>query len=326
MTTCKRRVPHEPAVTPGKSWSTLVKTQSFLTAAKPGAEAPLEWVVLNGRDEQDRKWLATQSELDEAIKPLVSDPPTHSERVHHGSAMVLTLVRSADVAGEVLLGLSVVIEPSRVVTVCYGTDAIVDEAVARQAGGGLPASTSRVLALLVTALVKPLEPEITRLADRIDALEDAAMKESDDRMDDAVVLLGRQALHLRRYLAPMHDELSYLALNPDELPGPAEPKYLRRAAESPARLVSALDSSHRRVLLVLDQLGRRDGSRLERSIQKLTLVATVFLPLTFITGLLGVNVPGIPGAHNPFAFWVLCLILVGVAVAAVFLIRRRKWM
>jgi zinc transporter len=303
-----------------------VKTQSFPTAAKPGADAPLGWIVLNGRDAQDQAWIERESQFDDAIKVIVSEAPTHNERVHHGDTIVLTLVRTEGATGDALVGLRIVIEASRVVTVCYGTDAIVDEAVARQAGGGLPASISRVLALLVTSLVKPLEPEITRLADRIDALEDEAMKESDDRMDDAVVLLARQALDLRRYLAPMHDELSYLALNADELPGVAEPKYLRRAAESLARLVSALDSSHRRVLLVLDQLSKRDGSRLERSIHKLTLVATVFLPLTFITGLLGVNVPGIPGAHNPFAFWVLCAVLIGVAAGAILLIRRRKWM
>jgi zinc transporter len=303
-----------------------VKTRLFPTAAKPGADATLEWVVLNGRDAQDREWLATRSGLDDAVKALVSDPPTHSERVHHGSAMVLTMVGPADATGEVLVGLSVVIEPGRVVTVCYGTDSIADDALARQEGGGLSAGISRVLALLVTSLVKPLEAEVMRLADRLDALEEAAMKENDDRIDDDVVLIGQQVLGLRRYLAPMNAEFSFLALDPDELPGTAEPKYLRRAAESLSRLVGALDSAHGRVMLILNQLRNRDGARLERSIHKLTLVATVFLPLTFITGLLGVNVPGIPGAHNPFAFWVLCAILVGVAVAAVFLIRGRKWM
>jgi zinc transporter len=286
----------------------------------------LEWIVLNGRDEKDRKWLATQGGLDETVKALVSDPPRRSERVHHGAAMVLTLVRPVDVTCEDLMGLRIVIEPNRVVTVGYGADWTVDDALARQVAGGLPASVSRVLALLVTSLVKPLESEIMRLADRLDTLEESAMKENDDRIDDDVVLVGQQILGLRRYLAPMNDEFSFLVLDPDELPGVAESKYLRRAAQSLSRWVGALDSAHGRVTLILNQLANRDGSRLERSMHKLTLVATVFLPLTFITGLLGVNVPGIPGAHNPFAFWLLCVFLTGVAVGAVLLIRRGKWM
>jgi zinc transporter len=219
-----------------------------------------------------------------------------------------------------------VIDTHRLVTVCYGTDAIVEEALDRQTTGSVPAGISRILSLLVAALIRPLDSEITLLSDRIDALEDQAMKASEDGMDDAVVLIGRRALSLRRYLAPMHDEVSYLALNPDELPGSVEAKSLRRAAESLARLVSALDSSHNRVLLILDQLKNRDVSRQARSMHKLTLVATVFLPLTFITGLLGINVAGIPDAHNPLGFWVVCGILLGVAVLAILLIRWRKWM
>ena len=59
---------------------------------------------------------------------------------------------------------------------------------------------------------------------------------------------------------------------------------------------------------------------------KLTLVATVFLPLSFITGLLGINVAGVPGTHDPFAFWVVVAVLVAVAVGAILLIRWKKWM
>jgi zinc transporter len=52
----------------------------------------------------------------------------------------------------------------------------------------------------------------------------------------------------------------------------------------------------------------------------------VFLPLTFITGLLGINVAGIPDAHDPLAFWLVCGCLFAVAALAVFVIRWRRWM
>jgi len=304
-----------------------VKTRSFEPTDKSGADSlPLEWIVVDGRDDADRAWIDTQSRFDDAVRAIVSKPPTHNERLHLGARIVLTLVRTDDTSGDELAGLSIVIEAHRVVTVCYGTDAIVEAALERQAGGSAPAGISRVLALLVTALVKPLEPEITRLSDKIDELEDAAMKQSDDALNDQVVLLGRQVLGLRRYLVPMHDELSFLALNPDELPGNADPRNLRRAAESLARLVSSLNSSHNRVQLILSQLRSHIESRQSRSMHKLSLVATVFLPLSFITGLLGINVAGIPDSHDPLGFWVVCGFLLGVAVASILFIRWRKWM
>lgn len=304
-----------------------MKTHSFAPAEQSDADLlPLEWVVLDGRDDEDRAWVDTQSRFDDAVKAVVSKPPTHNERLHLGAAIVLTLVRTDAASGDELAGLRIVIEARRVVTVCYGTDAIVEEALERQARGSAPAGIARVLALLVTALIKPLEPEITRLSDRIDALEDAAMNERDDDLGDQVVLLGRQVLSLRRYLVPMHDELSFLAINPDELPGNADPRNLRRAAESLARLVSSLNSSHNRVQLILSQLKSHVESRQSRSMHKLSLVATVFLPLGFITGLLGINVAGIPDSHDPLGFWVVCGFLLGVAVASILFIRWRKWM
>ena len=302
---------------------------AFAPTTRQGPGSPgLVWVVLDGHDATDQAWLASQSGLDDAVKEIVAKPPTRSDRVHLATAIVLTLVRKADGGNQRLAGLEIVVEPHRIVTVCYGIGDLVDEALERQVRSVAPIGTGRVLALLVAALVKPLEEEVTRLSDRIDGLEDAAMKESGDAdgMDDTVVLVGRHVLDLRRYLAPIHDELAYLALNPDELPGQADPSHLRRAAESLARLVTALDQSNNRVLLILNQLRNRDASRQTRSMHKLTLVATVFLPLSFITGLLGINVAGIPEAHYPYAFWVVCGVLLAVAVAAILLIRWRRWM
>ena len=55
---------------------------------------------------------------------------------------------------------------------------------------------------------------------------------------------------------------------------------------------------------------------------RLTLVATVFLPATFVTGLLGINVAGIPGTHDPYAFWLVCLFLILVAIVSSVIVAR----
>ena len=151
------------------------------------------------------------------------------------------------------------------------------------------------------------------------------MLESDEELDDLVVMLGRRVLSIRRYLIPLRDELSFLAFNPDELPGGTTSKDLRRTEEYLNQLLSSLDSSHQRVMLTLSQLRNRDENRLSRSMHKLTLVATVFLPLTFITGLLGINVAGILDARDPMAFWLVCVLLLAVAIFAVAIIRWTKW-
>ena len=124
----------------------------------------------------------------------------------------------------------------------------------------------------------------------------------------------------------MAAELTFLSLNPHELPGVADVKYLRREAEYIGRLVAAIETIHHRVNLLLNYLRNRDEQKIGRSMHKLALVATVFLPLTFITGLLGINVGGIPDAHDPHAYWLVCLFLTIIAVMAIVVIKWKRWM
>lgn len=293
----------------------------------PGAAQALECLVLDGRTEADRGWLKTESGLEETVKELMCAAPTRNGSARPGSSIVLSLVRTEDNTNDGgLIGVNALIETNRLVTVCFGPGPLIEDALVRYAERDGRGGASRLLAVIVTALVRPLESEIARIADTIDDLEDKAMLEADEGPDNSVMLVARRVITLRRYLIPMRDELSFLAFNPDELPGVTEPRYLNRAAGYPGRLISTLDSCHQRVTLILDQLRQRDDGRMNRSMHKLTLVGTVFLPLSFVTGLLGINVAGIPGGHDPFAFWLVCGFLLAVAVSAIVVIRWRKWL
>ncbi|USN98292.1 MAG: hypothetical protein H6810_08900 [Phycisphaeraceae bacterium] len=58
----------------------------------------------------------------------------------------------------------------------------------------------------------------------------------------------------------------------------------------------------------------------------LTLFAAVLLPLGLLTGLLGINVGGMPGANDPWAFWIVCVGLCVVAAGLVGLFRWLRWL
>ena len=296
------------------------------TSPSGDAVQPLECLILDGRNEADRDWIKTQSGLEEAVKETVSAAPERSGHTQAGVSIVLSLVRTEEANDDALIGVNILIQTDRLLAACFGAGALVENALARYAGQDGGGSASHLLAIIVNALVRPLEAEIARIADTIDQLEDKVMAGTDESLDDPVVLIARHVLSLRRYLVPMRDELSFLALNLDELPGLAEPRYLRRAAEYPGRLISGLDSAQQRVNLILDQLRKREDGRMGRAIYKLTIVGTVFLPLSFLTGLLGINVAGVPGEHDPVAFWLVCGFLIAVAICAIVVIRWRKWL
>lgn len=58
----------------------------------------------------------------------------------------------------------------------------------------------------------------------------------------------------------------------------------------------------------------------------LSLVAAVFLPLGFLTGLLGINLGGIPGSDNQSAFFVFVLILILLVAVQIVVFKKKKWL
>ena len=63
-----------------------------------------------------------------------------------------------------------------------------------------------------------------------------------------------------------------------------------------------------------------------RRLYILSLVTAVFLPMSFVTGLLGVNVGGVPAQDVDWAFWALITILLGGSLGAIWLFRRWRWL
>ena len=55
-------------------------------------------------------------------------------------------------------------------------------------------------------------------------------------------------------------------------------------------------------------------------------LSAIFLPLGFLTGLLGINVGGMPGADNPMAFWYVCGGLLVVVLLQLLILRRARWL
>ena len=90
------------------------------------------------------------------------------------------------------------------------------------------------------------------------------------------------------------------------------------------RYVEDLDESRERAAVTQEELAGRISDRMNKTMYMLAIVATVFLPLGLLTGLLGINVGGIPGTDNTYAFLIVCLMLVSLAFAELWFFIRRK--
>ena len=91
------------------------------------------------------------------------------------------------------------------------------------------------------------------------------------------------------------------------------------------KYIEDLDSARERAAVTQEELSSRLSEQMDKRMYLLSVVAVIFLPLTFLTGLLGINVEGIPGAKHEWAFFIVCSVLVGFLILMFSFFRHKRW-
>lgn len=182
-----------------------------------------------------------------------------------------------------------------------------------------------LVAAFARAISSQLDPEVAQLGDTLDDHE----SELDDsralyRLRSSIARIRSDSIAYRRFVAPNRDalvtlsELDFLWLAEEDR------LHIREAADRFARMTEELEAVRERSALLHEQLTDLRGEQMETRALLISIVAFIFLPLTFITGLLGMNVAGIPYATAPWAFWgvVGFCVVIGALVLAWFMWRH----
>ena len=167
---------------------------------------------------------------------------------------------------------------------------------------------------------------LSELDDRVDELEDEVLSAESYELRGKIGSLRRETISLRRYLAPQRDAVARLQNERVSWLDEITRVYLREIADRTTRYVEDLDSARDRAAVTQDELNSRLSERMNKTMYVLSIVAGIFLPLGLLTGLLGINVGGIPGTENSYAFLIVCAGLVLVAILQVALFKRMHWL
>ncbi|SOH94648.1 zinc transporter [Monaibacterium marinum] len=227
---------------------------------------------------------------------------------------------------EDMISLRLWVDPRRVVSLRKrDLRAVADLQDLVRAGRG-PDAPGAFLATLARLLTERMEPVLDELEDAVAAQEQAILDAPGPDLRREIAETRRRIIILRRYIAPQRDAMR--ALRDMDAPWlmAEDRRMLQETADRVMRHVEDLDMLRERAQVIRDELANVLSDRLNRNLYALAILSAVFLPLGFITGLLGVNVGGLPGVNTPWAFAVLCVSLVGMAVAIIWALRYRKWM
>jgi magnesium transporter len=201
----------------------------------------------------------------------------------------------------------------------------------KQATEGRAPALEPALALyrIVDALADSFFPELSKLDDRIDELENGVLKKPDEAQLEQVFRLKRRLVTWRKVITPERDLFARLATGIVSIPGmtPDAERYYRDVYDHLIRISDLVDSYRDLLTGAMDVYLSTVSNRLNDVMKRLTIVATIFMPLTFIVGFFGQNfawmVRTIMGFW-PF-FWLALVSEVVVVIAMVIWFRRRQW-
>lgn len=287
----------------------------------------LLWVHLDRRSPRVQTWLREHSGIDDIdVDALLSDetrPRAYRPRHEAGLLVILRGVNNQPGADpEDMVSIRIWVEKHRVLSFSSRPLAPVNDVLAMFGAAYSPCNAAEILASLATTMVARMEPAIDALRDALDALEE--LEEDGKAVDvDELLRIRRLGAALRRYLGPQKDV--FLSVNTLYLPwiAIADEEEWREATNTTFRYIEELDAIRERVAIINDGLNARAAARANRTFQAVTVVAAFFVPFTFVTGLFGMNVDGIPFAEHPHGF---AMMLGGLSLWALVQIMIFRWM
>jgi zinc transporter len=176
------------------------------------------------------------------------------------------------------------------------------------------------------AISKQLDPEVAALGDSLDDAESDLEPHQVYKLRGTIARIRSEAITYRRFVAPDRDALVTLAHLDFEWLAEEDRLHIREAADRFSRMTEELEAVRERAALLHEQLTDMRGEQMEVRALILSIVALIFLPLTFITGLLGMNVAGIPYAEEPWAFWAVVGACAAIALAISVYFARVHWL
>jgi magnesium transporter len=179
---------------------------------------------------------------------------------------------------------------------------------------------------IVDAMVDHYRPEVEKLEDRLEELEKAVFEQPTPALIRQILAEKRDVSTLKRILTPQRDVIARLARR-DFIDISTDLSFrFRDVYDHIVRLADDAAIFQDRITGILDAHLTNVSNRLNEVMKVLTVVSTIFMPLTLLSGLWGMNVvfPRFPG-EDSMQFWWIFGIMIAIVVSMLALFRRKKW-
>ena len=188
-----------------------------------------------------------------------------------------------------------------------------------------PKNSSEFIVTLTNNLTSRMENTISEMEERSSNLEESVLDSNNFEKRTEISTIRKEAISLRRYLSPQKDAISRLYHENISWIDEYKKNQLREINDQVIRYIEELDSIKDRIALTQEELSNKLNEQMNIRMYVLSVISAIFLPIGFLTGLLGINIGGIPGSENKDAFMIFIVFLLIIVSIQLYVFRKKKW-
>lgn len=298
--------------------------------------------LVNADEDYDYKWehidlsvaknaqnLNKNKDIPQYVKNALTSSETRpkAEVIGEGLLIILRgLNMNPDESEEDMISIRIWLTKHYIISTQFRDLQTTNDFLDRARAGNPEVNTSVLLAKIISSLFQKIEATVLELSDTVDTLEESLSESFDPDIRTQISTLRKKVVIFKRHLMPQREVMSQLRYSSLNWMNDEHRNYHNENYERVMRNIDELEEMRDKLNIVKEEVQYIISEKLNRNTYVLSMVTAIFLPLGFLTGLLGINVGGIPGADYEFAFWVFCSMLFVIAVLQVAIFRKLKWL
>ena len=287
------------------------------------------WLHFSYEDSDTRNWIRNHSGLNDIAADGLLSLETRPRTLSRGDNLLIALRGvnlNPDSKPEDMVSLRLWTDGKRVVSTRRRSLLSTEDVLEQLDAGSGPTDAASLLVDLTDRIVWRMSDTVDKFEDEVMALESKALSEHPGELRYELAQLRKQTIGIRRYLAPQREALNRLATEKLSWLDELNQLRLREVADRQIRHIEDIDEVRERAAMAQEELISRISEQMNERTFVLTIVAAIFLPLGFFTGLLGINVGGVPGVEDADAFWVVTGLCVGITLLLALFFRFKNWL
>ncbi|MBV6622298.1 MAG: magnesium/cobalt transporter CorA [Rivularia sp. (in: Bacteria)] len=179
---------------------------------------------------------------------------------------------------------------------------------------------------LLDAIIDGFFPVLEDYGERIEDLEEEVIVNPTRKTLQKIYRIRRELLQLRRAIWPQRSAINALIRDSNELISEEVRIYLRDCYDHAVQVMDMVETYRELASGLMDVYLSAVSNRMNEIMKLLTVFSWIFLPLTFIAGLYGMNFEYMPGLKTPWGFWLCVAAMVAIAVGLLVFFRRSGWL